>query len=215
MKDFSEMGFVEIQAAYTAITEELRRRVRSHCGCDSFSEIVGNETAKRAIGIAACGHHSIVLVGPRGVGKTMLRSAAGSVLGFWSTFECLPCPCGNRTSPIDACRCTKSQVDEHVFAIPPADMYVEVMAPAQKAYRLPPGTGNKQMLTYVSRNCGGEDKRLSGDALKLLEHACSELGLNPRRRDAAIRVAKTIAFLDSSETIESSHMAESLGYRMP
>lgn len=45
-----------------------------------FSDVRGQETAKRALEIAAAGRHNIVLYGPPGTGKTLLASALPGIL---------------------------------------------------------------------------------------------------------------------------------------
>ena len=48
--------------------------------CPNFSEIKGQENAKRALMIAAAGAHNIIMIGSPGVGKSLIAQTLGGIL---------------------------------------------------------------------------------------------------------------------------------------
>lgn len=54
-----------------------------------FSDVVGQESAKRALEVAAAGSHNLVMIGPPGAGKTMLARRLPTILPDLSEEEAL------------------------------------------------------------------------------------------------------------------------------
>jgi magnesium chelatase family protein len=64
--------------------------------------------------------------------------------------------------------------------------------------------GSKQIRTYCE---------LSTDCERLLERAMTQQGLSARAHDRILKVARTVADLDSAAQIEPKHIAEAIQYR--
>ena len=56
--------------------------------------------------------------------------------------------------------------------------------------------------------------RLDTECMNLLRASVNELGLSARAHDKILRVSRTIADLDGSETIQANHITEAINYRM-
>lgn len=151
-----------------------------------------------------------------------------------------PCPCGYYGSD-KPCICTPTQVlqyDKKLSGpiLDRIDLYVEVDAVDHRAL-LKTETGEEKSEQIAKRVIGARKAQnsrlankgmlngsmstravkqaaaLTDGARQLLDNAAERLRLSARAYMRAVKVARTIADLDGSETINEAHIAEALQYR--
>jgi magnesium chelatase family protein len=153
-----------------------------------------------------------------------------------------PCPCGYRGDPRRNCHCTPPQIERYMSKISGPlldriDIHVEVPAAEFKELSSStPGTSSQEIRELVTAARKAQFARFTGklilynaqmsskqirqyckldaEGLNLLKLSVNELGLSARAHDKVLRVARTIADLDTSENILFHHLSEATNYRM-
>jgi magnesium chelatase family protein len=148
-----------------------------------------------------------------------------------------PCPCGYLGSATRACRCSPDQVSRYQGKLSGPlldriDLHIEVPSlPAQDLLNAPPGESTSEIAarSLVARQraqarqgCANAalqgqaidaQAHLSEGAAALLQKAANKLGWSGRSTHRSLKVARTIADLAGSPTIEPAHVAEAVQYR--
>ena len=152
-----------------------------------------------------------------------------------------PCPCGYFGHPTRQCTCNQFAIDRYLQKVSGPlldriDLHIEVM-PVEHEDIAGDGNGeaSSEILKRViaaravqAKRYAGTDVvcnadlpsamlrkscKLSPAANKILKGAFESMGLSARAYDRVLKVSRTIADLDGSDTIEAAHVSEAVQYR--
>lgn len=153
-----------------------------------------------------------------------------------------PCPCGYYNHPTKPCVCSPGQVQKYLNRISGPlldriDLQIEVTpVPFEKMSDVRPGEPSAVIRERVVRARQVQQQRYAqvpgvycnaqmtsrllslyarpdARGLALLKGAMMRLNLSARAYDRILKVARTIADLEGSETVQAAHLAEAIGYR--
>lgn len=152
-----------------------------------------------------------------------------------------PCPCGYMGDPKHACKCSPMQIEKYMGRISGPlldriDLHIEVPSvPFQELSAKQDGTSSELMRQQVYRARAIQTRRfesdgagvnarmnsrqirkfctLDKDSQEMLRNAMEDLGLSARAHDRILRMARTIADLESAADIKQDHLSEAIGYR--
>ena len=153
-----------------------------------------------------------------------------------------PCPCGYLHHPTRRCMCTPAQVHRYMNKISGPimdriDIQVEVESvpfeDMSKAPKGEPSCAIRERVINARRiqmerykdikgvHCNAQMNtallqkyvQLNDETMTLLRNAMKKFNLSARAYDRILKVARTIADLEGSETVEKQHIAEAIGYR--
>jgi magnesium chelatase family protein len=152
-----------------------------------------------------------------------------------------PCPCGFFNDRSRECHCTPAMIQRYMSKISGPlldriDIHIDVPAVNYKELRAASAPeGSKEIRERVTHARERQLQRfageriycnaqmaprqirkhceLSSDCERLLERAMTQQGLTARAHDRILKVARTIADLESAQAIESKHIAEAIQYR--
>ena len=153
-----------------------------------------------------------------------------------------PCPCGYYNHPTKPCVCNPGQVQKYLNRISGPlldriDLQIEIVpVPFEKLSDKRNGESSEAIRKRVIKARQIQEKRFAEfpgiycnaqmtpkllttfaqpneEGFKLLKNAMARLNLSARAYDRILKVSRTIADLEGSEQIQTSHLAEAIGYR--
>ena len=153
-----------------------------------------------------------------------------------------PCPCGYHNHPTKACQCTPGQIHKYLNKISGPlldriDIQIEITPLSfQELSRTRPGEPSAAIRERVIKARKIQEERYSDypgihcnaqmtsalmrkfatpspKDMSMLRDAINRLQLSARAYDRILRLARTIADLEASPTIQTHHLAEAVSYR--
>ncbi len=153
-----------------------------------------------------------------------------------------PCKCGYHGDPVRECTCSDAQIHKYLSKISGPlldriDLHVEVLAvPYQELHAKSRGESSETIRARVNRARERQARRfadtpsvfcnaqmtsrmteqfcaLGEEESQLMQSVFNTLGLSARAHNRILKVARTIADLAESETIQTEHLAEAIQYR--
>jgi len=153
-----------------------------------------------------------------------------------------PCPCGYYNHPEKACVCSPGIVQKYLNKISGPlldriDIHLEVIpVPFNKLSEISKSETSEQIKERVIKAKNIQENRfknyknihsnsqmttkliqefckLNSQSKALLKQAINKFGLSARAYDRILKVSRTIADLESSQNIETNHIAEAIHYR--
>ena len=174
---------------------------------------------------------------------TISRANASLTYPSQTTLICAanPCKCGNYLDPARQCTCTARQIQQYLGKLSGPlldriDIHIEAASVKYESLESEEKEeSSKSIMERVvkARNIQLErykeykifsnsqlkpsmiDKfcRIGKEEKALLKNAFDRLGLSARAHNRILKVSRTIADLDNSETIKTHHLAEAIQYR--
>lgn len=153
-----------------------------------------------------------------------------------------PCPCGYYADPIQACTCSPRQREMYwaklsgplmdridlqvaVNRLKPEEITQqsqgEASAPIRERVQAARDLARHRFQSESELHCNSQMNsqqlrqwcQLNDETRQLLETAINRLGLSARATDRILKVARTIADLANTSTLDTAHVAEAIQYR--